>query len=583
MRKLVRKIRMDVYPLFKGDAVGLIEVVAGLISSGKKLPVTLGKTEGHNKSRIVQLLTEIADWTGMDPVILGYLYESLQEKGVTRSKQSRRRKRGIFYTPGYITEFLVKAAIDACRIANNGNPPAILDPACGSGAFLIAAFRELCVRYPDRKPRELATRYIHGIDSDSKAVHVATISLWLEADLNNRDWRKLENNIREGDSLREFIRDGHKKIEVVVGNPPYRNVKRGISKKTRKFCSAHYKSASGQWDLAAPFVELTLEHLLEPCGACGLILPNPILLAENYKIVRKIILRNDLVAFGPAGRAFSDPGVEASLLIVRAGKPVRYRKKSATILDAVNGKLINEKRTIPWKLIHRLPFKVFSHLADPSFLDRILDRFDSGDLVRLGDHVKLTRGLEIGKRDGKVIAGSAKRAKNTRPLIAGESVTQFHAVPEHAFRLPGRNVLTDFKDPELWSGDRQLLLRRVASTPIAAVASPPALVLNTVYVIRAREGYYLNEYASCALLNSPMFREIFRQMFAFDDSLFPYLRISQINKVPVPLAALADSHLAARSLELHERGIGQKKSPSGESAAVLLEGIDKRVMELYDL
>jgi len=438
-------------------------------------------------------------------------------------------------------------------------------------------------KFPEVLSRKLVPR-IHGIDSDPNAVHVARLSIWLESGANKRDWRAIVVNIREGDSLVEFLTHDRNKYDMVVGNPPYRNVKRGIAKRTREFCKANYESASGQWDLAAPFVELTLNHLLVKNGACGLILPNPVLLAENYHSVRKIILRNDLVAYGPAGRAFDDPGVEANLLVARAGKPVRYRKPSAVVLDAKNGGLVRELRSVPWRLIRRLPSEIFSHLADPGFLEPILDGLGTGRLVRLGDIVRLTRGIECGKRDERVIRGTARRSKNSRPLIAGESVAKYHAEAAYQFSVPSgidnRKIL---KAADIWSGKNQLLLRRVADGPIAAVMSPATLVLNTIYVVRARVEVRIDEYASCALFNASAFREIFRQMFAFDDKLFPYLRISQLNGTPVPYEALTDSRLAEWSMELHGIAVRQKKSPSGKGAALLLEKIDKRVMKLYGL
>ncbi len=466
--------------------------------------------------------------------------------------------------------------MDACTARLTERVPSVLDPACGCGAFLIAAFRELCARYPSVDPRTIASQSLHGIDNDISAAHVARLSIRIEANLSESDWPDLVKNIREGDSLRDFLRYDHDLYHVVVGNPPYRNVKRGIPDDLREFCKSNYRSAKGQWDLAAPFVELALDHLLKPGGACGFIVPNPLLLAENYLPIREIILENNLVAFGPAGAPFDDPGVEASLLVVRTGKrDIRY----VSVLEARSGRKTKTVRKLPIELIRKLPRKVFSHRAEPRFLRPILDLKEKGALIPLGELVSFTRGIECGKRDTRVLSGLEETVKGALPLLVGKNVTPFRTRVEHQFSKPARNEERKvLRDPRLWEGARQLLVRRVADRPIAAVSDPPVCVLNTIYVVR---GDGIDEYASCAFLNSSPFGKLFEQLFAFDDSIFPYLRGSQLSLVPIPGRALVDEKLSRWSRELHKLVGPDPDKINSPRVKELLEKIDSRVEAMY--
>ena len=522
--------------------LNLIEIAAEfMLPGGRYLPVR--KSIPHESDDAARkILRELADLSLVDSSVLGMLYESLLERDDPASpKQTRRRKSGIFYTPERITKFLVRAAIDACEISNDLSA---LDPACGCGAFLIAAYRELRGKFPKVDPRIIASEWLYGIDTDPVAVHVARLSLYIEAGLDERHWPWLESRIMTGDALCEC--PGQEvKFSVVVGNPPYRSVKRGIPDEFQKFLMAEYKTARGQWDIAAPFVELILNDLLDPGGACGLILPNPIFLAENYRPVRDLILENDLVAFGPAGRAFHDPGVEASLLVARKGKPGR----NASVIEArVEGEIKSE-RTIPIPLIKRLPGEILSHLAEEDFLEPVLDARDSGKLIRLGESVEFTRGLELGKRDSRIVDFNLSTSEPTCPLLTGDSVEPYSAKIRRKFilnpdPLPSRLL----KNSALWEGDSQLLVRRVADRPIAAVCSPPSLALNTLYILRGE----FDPHAVCALINSRLFRNLFAQLFGFDDSLFPYLRVSQLSQMPIPREALFDKTLSRFSTEMYK-------------------------------
>ncbi|RMG45340.1 MAG: hypothetical protein D6719_00410, partial [Candidatus Dadabacteria bacterium] len=112
---------------------------------------------------------------------LAYSFEYLQGNGLNK-------KEGIFYTPKPVVEEIVDNAVR--RAISTGkfsttNPPLILDPACGSGIFLIESLRFLSGRIFKKMDSpsarlKLALRSLFGVDKDPLTVEVARILLLLE-------------------------------------------------------------------------------------------------------------------------------------------------------------------------------------------------------------------------------------------------------------------------------------------------------------------------------------------------------------------------------------------------------------------
>lgn len=101
------------------------------------------------------------------------------------SDREARRQAGAFYTPAPVAEALVEEALRTVT-RKPGKPPRFFDPACGTGVFLVAAFRRLADAQIDQ-PMEgsfarrlaLAAATIHGVDCDARAVDLARRALLL--------------------------------------------------------------------------------------------------------------------------------------------------------------------------------------------------------------------------------------------------------------------------------------------------------------------------------------------------------------------------------------------------------------------
>ena len=139
-----------------------------------------------------------------------------------------RRRSGSHYTPRSLTEPIVRHALEPAfaRLGDKASPEAVLslkvlDPACGSGAFLVEACRQLGKRleqawdiFSAEKPRIppdedealharrlVAQKCLYGVDRNPMAVDLARLSLWLATLARDHEFTFLDHALKAGDSL----------------------------------------------------------------------------------------------------------------------------------------------------------------------------------------------------------------------------------------------------------------------------------------------------------------------------------------------------------------------------------------------
>jgi hypothetical protein len=172
------------------------------------------------------------NWRDMATEELGSVYEGLLELVPIRDDHGRRfgfadageakgnarKTSGSYYTPDSLVQTLLDSTLDPVltRAEAEGGADAILkllviDPACGSGHFLLGAARRMAVRvaqlrdsevpdYPAAM-RDVVRHSIHGVDRNPMAVELAKVALWIEALEPGKPLNFLDSHIRCGDSL----------------------------------------------------------------------------------------------------------------------------------------------------------------------------------------------------------------------------------------------------------------------------------------------------------------------------------------------------------------------------------------------
>lgn len=286
----------------------------------KKLAYNLYESKDH---------TYIYNFDWIDADILGQVYEQylgiiLEQTKSGRAKlknsQAHKKEQGIYYTPTWVVEYIVKNTIGEILKDKKIKPENIkvLDPACGSGSFLIKAFDYLYNHISGTEESkqhridsqgnysaktEILKNNIYGVDLDNKAVEITKLNLLLKA---AEKYRKLPEeidlHIKHGNSLisDENIEglDAFKwlgdfkegSFDAIIGNPPYVKLQ-NLNKNQIEYFYSHYKSATKHYDIYVLFVEKALS-LLREGGVLGFILPSKFFNADYGEGLRKVISEN---------------------------------------------------------------------------------------------------------------------------------------------------------------------------------------------------------------------------------------------------------------------------------------------------
>lgn len=230
---------------------------------------------------------------------------------------------GQFFTPREIIDFAVKML----------NPQAgdlVLDPACGSGGFLLHSMdyvkESAKEEYPDESEsderfkmwHDFAKDNLYGIEINDQIARVCKMNMIIHDDGHS--------NVISADSLQNFedIKDIHRdfkanRFDMILTNPPFG----AIVKETEKKYLSKYKLAKKKKSQKTEilFIERCLEFLKPKTGRMGIILPDGILTNSTLQKVRDFLMEKSkiLAVVSLPQFAFSHygAGVKSSLVFIR--------------------------------------------------------------------------------------------------------------------------------------------------------------------------------------------------------------------------------------------------------------------------
>ncbi len=338
--------------------------------------------------------------------------ESGELPAAEKDAKTRRKKEGAFYTPAFITRYIVEQTLgsviadrfetlrkseEAAATATARKPLAdpnaydlaelnepqrkalikfweawqeelkslrILDPACGSGAFLIETFDQLHAFYevsnarleelrgertlfdPDR---QILQHNLYGVDLNAEAIQICQLSLWIKTAAYGKALTSLDHSIREGNSVvsdptvhpkafdwqaafPEVFEQGG--FDVVVGNPPY--VRQELLTPYKPWMEANYESYHGMADLYVYFYELGV-RVLKPGGLMSYIVTNKWMKAGYGEPLRRFFSEKSwiksVVDFGHAKQIFEEADVFPCIIV--AEKPTSTEKPKTARLCTI--------------------------------------------------------------------------------------------------------------------------------------------------------------------------------------------------------------------------------------------------------
>jgi len=596
------------------------------------------------------------DFDAIDADVLGNVYEQylatmMRSGGSLVEKEGKRKEMGIYYTPTYIVDYIVKNTlgelISKAKSAEDLMKITVLDPACGSGSFLIRAYELLNEAYAAKNGGDYQTisgevsqnayfvlnKNLHGVDLDAKAIEIAELNLLLRAARTRGLLPLLSGNIKRGNSLisgtkeelqeyfgsrweekhpfnwkiefKEVMDNGG--FDVVVGNPPWgANIDDILDylKKNYPKSTTHHK------DIYKCFIEKGVS-LLKEGGYLGFIVPSSCLFQPRYADIRLFLKNYSIIKIINLGDGVFGDEVTAPCCVII------IQKQTATLghvvntleLSDSNANNIKSERLSKAQYV-KIKQSVYDKTIDNNFVTSFREINTNekmfGDLVDCRDAGINYQRINVGMQskgnsdlsERLLYDGHKQNSRNDREYLKGEDIARY--VISYS---TGRFVRTNYKDfikanevvrldEKTYETVPKILWRQTADRPIATLDFHGAWFGRSIQagipITKDQDIRYL-----VALLNSKYLSYLYVQSVRELGRVFPQVKLNKIKQLPIHLASSSDQQpiisLVDRMLELNKRLVEMGDMQTTERQRVEEEirqtdaRIDELVYELYGI
>ncbi len=556
----------------------------------------------------------LSDYDFMSDVsvnILGHIFEQsltdLEEINASindtefDNKQSKRKKDGVFYTPEYITKYIVdntlgklcndkREELNLTELTAPKNPKKptkkeqitkdnleeylnwllnikILDPACGSGAFLnqaldflisehnalqkdLVVMGDLTAYYEVEK--SILENNLYGVDINEDAVEIAKLSLWLRTASKGRELTKLADKIKCGNSLiddknivdnafvwneefSEVFEDGG--FDVVIGNPPYLGGREWKNKETENYFISKYQVAEYQFDMYVLFWELGV-NLMSNDGLLSFITPNTWLNNQSNTKLRELILENtsitDIVDYSKI-EVFDDATVLTIIATLKKGTS----NGNTQVFQPINDELI-EINSINQNIWLQNDHHIIN--INLSEQDNILLKKIEAVSSELESIAKIKFGVKLyekGKGKPKqeslfskenIYESNVKIDDSYRKYLTGKDINKYSYYWNNTWVKYGENLAAP-RERELFKNKRIVVRRIVGDRLISMSLSEDYVTSQLLQIVKLHNEELTN--VVTAILNSSLMIYFFKTKYNRQEKTFPEIRIYELASLPI--------------------------------------------------
>ena len=427
---------------------------------------------------------------------------------------SKRKQDGVFYTPQYITKYIVENTVGRLcaekkqqlniveeeyfsdqrrqlktkqRLLDQLHQYrewllqiTILDPACGSGAFLNAALQWLMAEHKvidemEKKISDFTLEFhdvenyilennLFGVDINEESVEIAQLALWLRTAKPHRKLNSLNENIKCGNSLisdpaiagdkafnwqeqfpKVFEKGG---FDVVIGNPPYVQLQ-SIGAMSDVYAQCGFETYNKSADLYCLFTERGY-NLLKPNGLQSFIMPNKWMLVSYGKELRKFMAKTDLqqiINFGDV-QFFDEATIYVCIFVTRKPDLTKCQPPCEVMALSLNqktyhGDFLNE---VPNQMA-AYPSETFGEsewIIQPKAHFDVLKKMQHQGIALKNMPITISYGIKTGYNDAfyidedtreRLIAEDPRSAELIMPLLRGRDIQAWFSGMDYLYMI----------------------------------------------------------------------------------------------------------------------------------------------------
>ena len=533
-------------------------------------------------------------------------------------KLSKRKKDGIFYTPAYITRYIVEQAVGGWlndrraelgfdklpeitdeefelyniniksknftqkitqkfktkrqQVARKVNKHIefweaykeslsnikVLDPACGSGAFLNEVFdylktageavnTELAILKGEqtalfRWDTHILANNIYGVDLNNESVEITKLSLWLKTANRQEKLTYLENNIKCGNSLidgadvagesafnwnkefSEIMESGG--FDVIVGNPPYVQLSKipSTTEEEKQYFINRYETSGGRLNTFIFFIHLGSINLNKN-GYMSYIIPNTILTQNYYLDTRKLLVDDghlkEIITYPKL--PFADAVVENITFIFKKEKSKSDIQISSQSTSKTSKIGMIERQDIAEKNSY-----LFDIRNDP-----ICKKIDKSKGIELTKLMNINQAIAL--KGDKTLSVKTEAKPSYYKLIDGRHINRYSLEWAGDYLDYNLERIHSCKRKDIFEIQEKLFFRRVSSSLVFTYDDEQYFGLNTLVVVTPKKENIPPLKYFLALLNSKLINHYYANKYKSTKKVFSEIQARSVGKIPILL------------------------------------------------
>ena len=521
------------------------------------LKVEISLKENH-KSEIKRILSNFNVLTGADDV-LGHIYQSIQS-------QENRKDTGQYYTPNKVVDFIIEKI--EVKLSDNLK---ILDPACGSGQFLIRAYDKLFEQYKqigvndNTAHKNIVEKHLFGVDIDPIACVLTRANLILKSpfvaintNIFSTNFLKKDYGLIDTDPFQSI----YGKVSFVIGNPPWGA---SLSKDEKKYFEKYYKIGEVGLNTFTLFIERVQDFLKEK-GRMGFLMPEAYLKIKVHQLSRKQLLSSgEIKLLAISGDIFKKVYAPSLVLIFEKSQKINKDHQILIQEGVFNGGITENK--IPQSLFETTPDNIFNiHFSDLS--TKIIQHLDLLDNKYLKGNTLFVLGIVTGNNKKYLLP--KKLSKEYDPIVVGKDLKKFKIDSASNYFIYDKKTLQQIAPREYYENPEKLIYKFIGKNLTFAYDNQKRFSLNNANAIVPKVPNINIKYI-LGILNSDLIQ------FYYSKSFFTVRVLrSNLERLPILNASkIQQEKVVSLVKEIEES--------NGSEYAHAIEKLNECVFDLYGI